>query len=125
MVRSANRIRKNASTAGHYLDDARFEIFCRHLCNSPLLISQLLGLAIVVPPLQTIQMQMACVCEEWGIPHVNLSDIQNPSEIQHKIDEAKPKIILASIEDISNHAVQSQLQTLDIKYIAIDECQVS
>ena len=96
--------------------------FNQHL--SQVLTKNILGQAIVIPPLQTIQMQMATTCENWDIPYLNLSDIQNPAEIGHKIAELEPKIILSSIEDISNDAIQSQLQTLTVSYIAIDECQV-
>ena len=74
--------------------------------------------------LQTIQMQMASICKDWNIPYLDLSDIKNPADIPAKLEEIVPKIILTSIEDISNHAVQSQLQTLNVSYIAIDECQV-
>ena len=41
------------------------------------------------------------------------------------LSQLNPKIILSSIEDISQEEVQSQLQLLDITYVAIDECQVS
>ena len=69
-------------------------------------------------------MQMASICKDWNIPYLDLSDIKNPADIPAKLEEIVPKIILTSIEDISNHAVQSQLQTLNVSYIAIDECQV-
>ena len=82
------------------------------------------GRAIVIPPLVTIQMQMASVCEAWDIPYLNLSNIHNPSDIQTKVVDLDPKIILASIEDISNPSVQSELQGLTIRYIALDEAQV-
>ena len=67
---------------------------------------------------------MASICKAWDIPYLNLSDIHNPSEIQTKMMELDPKILLTSIEDISNPAIQSELQALDIHYIAIDEAQV-
>ena len=67
---------------------------------------------------------MASVCEAWDIPYLNLSAIHSPSEIQTKLAEVDPKIILASIEDISNPSVQSELQGLAIRYIALDEAQV-
>ena len=80
---------------------------------------------MVIPPLQTIQMQMAGICEGWGIPYLNLSDITSPAEISVKLAEIDPKIILCSIEAISDHAIQTELQSLDVSYIAIDECQVA
>ena len=67
---------------------------------------------------------MASNCVAYEIPYLNLSDVHNPDEIQTKIDEVDPKILLMSIEDVSNPLVQSELQNLDIRYIAIDEAQV-
>ena len=69
-------------------------------------------------------MQMASICENWKIPYLNISGCKNPAEISSKLLEVEPKIILTSIEDISNFAVQTQLQSLTVSYIAIDECQV-
>ena len=83
------------------------------------------GAALVIPPLQTIQLQMVNICSEWHIPFLNLSECSNPEEIVTKIAATRPKIILCSIEDISRVEVQSSLQLVPIKYIAIDECQVS
>ena len=82
------------------------------------------GQAIVIPPLQTIQMQMAATCESWEIPYLNLSDI-NPSTIAEKVATEQPKVLLSSIEDISNCSVQAQLQCLRVAYVAVDECQVT
>ena len=67
---------------------------------------------------------MAGICEDWDIPYLNLSEITKPVEIAAKLEEKDPKIILSSIEDISNCAVQDQLQSLKVSYIAVDECQV-
>ena len=78
----------------------------------------------MIPPLTTIQMQMATICSTWNIPFLNLSDVAHPEEIPTKLTLLDPKIILASIEDISNEAIQSKLHMLDIAYVAIDECQV-
>ena len=69
-------------------------------------------------------MQMSQVCEKWGIPHLNLADTRNPEEIDRKIEELKPKVILCSIEDVSEEATQRRLQKLDVSYVAVDECQV-
>ena len=70
-------------------------------------------------------MQMANICESWSIPHLNLSDIISPTEITAKLQEIDPKVILCSIEAISDHTIQSELQSLNVSYIAIDECQVA
>ena len=78
----------------------------------------------MIPPLVTVQIQMASDCDSWDIPYLNLSDIRHPAEIQAKLADLDPKIILASIEDISNPSVQSELQSLTIRYIALDEAQV-
>ena len=67
---------------------------------------------------------MASLCEAWDIPYLNLSEIPNSSEIESKVDAEDPKIILSSIEDISNPVIQSQLQIREVSYIAIDEAQV-
>ena len=79
----------------------------------------------MIPPLQTIQMQMASICKKWSIPYLDLSDVQSPAQIPQKLAELEPKIILSSIESVSNSAIQTQLQSLEVSYIAIDECQVS
>ena len=68
---------------------------------------------------------MAKTCAEWQIPYVNISEIPNSQDIKLKIDEVKPKVILASIESVSQEEVQSCLQRLDISYVAVDECQVN
>ena len=67
---------------------------------------------------------MANICERWHIPYLNLSDVTSPSEIASRLRELDPKIILCSIEDISDPNIQSQLQSLMVSYIAMDECQV-
>ena len=69
-------------------------------------------------------MQMAGICEKWKIPFINLSDITHPEEIPQKIESLKPKIILCSIENIVDEAVQKSLQKLKVSYVAVDECQV-
>ena len=82
-------------------------------------------MSLVIPPLQTIQAQMAEVCRNWGIPFINLSEIKDPEKIGHEIKKIKPKVILASIEDITQEEIQTELQLLDISYVTVDECQVS
>ena len=84
----------------------------------------LTGQALIIPPLVTIQMQMALVCENWKIPYINLADIRKPDDITQQIEEVQPKIILCSIENISDEAIQRKLQRLNVAYVAVDECQV-
>ena len=67
---------------------------------------------------------MAGVCERWKIPYINLADIRDPDEIPLKVATVKPKIILCSIENVCDEAVQRRLQKLDVAYVAVDECQV-
>lgn len=78
----------------------------------------------MIPPLQTIQAQMETVCEAWKIPCLNISGVACPQDIPEKLDQIKPKILLASIEDVYREEIQDQLQMLDICYVAVDECQV-
>ena len=68
---------------------------------------------------------MASICEEWNIPYLNLGDVRSPSEIPERLSELAPKVILCSIEAISDPAIQSHLQSLEVGYIAVDESQVS
>ena len=67
---------------------------------------------------------MASLCTTWNIPFLNLSEVGNPEDLSEMLKKSLPKIILSSIEDISREEIQSQLQLLDIAYVAIDECQV-
>ena len=84
------------------------------------------GLALVVPPLVTIQQQMANICEAWKIPYINLSSHTFPTtHINANQNTSQPKVILASIEDLANVSLQKYLLTLkNIAYVAVDECQV-
>ena len=66
---------------------------------------------------------MASICTTWKIPYLNLSETP-PLEIEAKILATEPKILLASIEDISNPLIQSQLQNVEVSYVALDEAQV-
>ena len=67
---------------------------------------------------------MSIVCEKWGIDYLNISTIEVP-KIGAKLDELKPRIILSSVERISNLEVQKQLGNIRLAYIALDEAQVS
>ena len=66
---------------------------------------------------------MSKVCISWKIPFLNISEIKL-EELPLKLEEVKPKILLASIEDMNREDVQDKLQLLNIAYVAIDECQV-
>ena len=81
-------------------------------------------MALAIPPLQTIQIQMEEVCTAWKIPFLNISGITNPEDIPEKNNQLKPKVLLASIEDVYREEIQDQLHMLDIVYVAVDECQV-
>jgi len=83
-----------------------------------------LGSAIVIPPLQTIQVQMINICKEWKIPYLNISELSTKEDVQSKLEAVKPKVIICSIEDINKEEIQASLQLQKISYIAIDECQV-
>ena len=61
---------------------------------------------------------MAKICDDWNIPYINLSEISKKEDISTIVEEAKPKIILSSIEDISDPIVQNSLQ-LVLNYICI------
>ena len=82
-----------------------------------------LGSALVIPPLQTIESQMSIVCDEWGISYLNIS-LCDVDAIGDRLKTEKPRIILASVEKISDHAVQKQLSVVKFDYIAVDEAQV-
>ena len=69
-------------------------------------------------------MQMENICTDWNIPFLNLSSITRPADIPEILKQSSPKIILSSVEDISKAEVQSELQLVDITYVAIDESQV-
>ena len=80
---------------------------------------------MVIPPLTTIQVQNANTCESYGIPYLNLSEVNSSAEIGAKLEEIDPKVVICSIEAISDPSVQAQLQSLAVSYIALDECQVA
>ena len=82
-----------------------------------------LGTALIIPPLVTIQSQMVGVCETWGIKHLDLSSI-SVKTISKYIEAEKPQILISSIEMISNVDVQKELSSLSLDYIALDEAQV-
>ena len=82
------------------------------------------GQAIVIPPLITIQQQMSKICEAWKIPYINLSNITSRESTPTFTHSQAQKIILASIEDLTDVMIQKYLLSLKISYVAVDECQV-
>ena len=76
------------------------------------------GQAVVIPPLITIQQQMSKICEAWKIPYVNLSSITDRKATQDLNSGQAPKIILASIEDLTDATIQKYLLSLKISYYA-------
>ena len=82
------------------------------------------GVGIVIPPLISIEYQMEQVCQSWKIPYLNISGIP-ATEIMSSLKSASAKIMIASIESISDVAVQKAIQNLSVNYVAVDECQVS
>ena len=83
------------------------------------------GTALVIPPLITIEKQMCDICEAWKISYLNLSNFSSPQHIQTEIESKNPQIIIASIEKISDLAIQKALINVKLDYVAIDEAQVS
>ena len=84
----------------------------------------LIGCALVIPPLQTIESQMCQICEKWGISCLNLS-LVNVEAVGDRIKSlGKPLIIIGSIEKVSDLMVQRQLGGVKLQYIAVDEAQV-
>ena len=55
---------------------------------------------------------------------MNLSSITSPADIPELLKQTSPKVILSSVEDISKEEIQSELQLVDVAYVAIDESQV-
>ena len=56
---------------------------------------------------------------------MNLSAISDPRDIQSELEMKCPRIIIASIEKISDLAVQKGLMNVRLQYVALDEAQVS
>ena len=78
---------------------------------------------MVIPPLQTIESQMCKICEDWGITYINVS-VVDVNTIRDRLINENPRIIVASVEKISDPCVQCQLRDLKLNYIAVDEAQV-
>ena len=48
----------------------------------------------------------------------------SPDQIIPTIEASKAKLILSSIETISDVTIQKALQHIKVNYVAVDECQV-
>ena len=80
------------------------------------------GTALVIPPLITIETQMSEVCQKWGIRFLNLSSFSE--DLDAEIQSTGPRIIIASVEKISDSKIQKSLLNLKLDYVAFDEAQV-
>ena len=81
------------------------------------------GVALVIPPLISIEAQLENQCKAWNIPFLNISSVEI-SDIGPSIVSSGAKIILASIERISDVHVQKAVRSMRVNYISVDECQV-
>ena len=110
---------------------SRQNIFCGFPTGAGKSLAQLAGVlftggvALVIPPLITIEKQMVDVCKSWKISFLDLSAFSNPEDIDAMIQCTDPKIIIASVEKISDSKVQKALLNLKLDYVAIDEAQVN
>ena len=66
---------------------------------------------------------METICKRWNIPYCNISGVP-PSEILPSLQSSEAKIVLCSIETISDEKIQKAIQNVKVNYIAVDECQV-
>ena len=80
------------------------------------------GTALVIPPLITIETQMMEVCQMWGISCLNLSSFSE--DLDAVIQTNGPRIIISSVEKISDSKIQKSLLNLKLDYVAFDEAQV-
>ena len=81
------------------------------------------GVAIVIPPLISIEQQLESLCVKWKIPCLNLSNVRG-DEVISRVSASSIKVIIASIERISDMTVQKSILNLQVSYISVDECQV-
>ena len=63
------------------------------------------------------------MCNRWKIPALNLSSV-SASDVMNMIASKAIKIVIASIECVSDAAIQKAIRNLRVNYISIDECQV-
>ena len=71
-----------------------------------------------------IEQQMEGLLVAWGIKYINLGKI-SPVSIANRIEKEKPNILLSNIERLEDSTVQSALLSVRLRYVAIDELQVS
>ena len=81
------------------------------------------GVGMIIPPLLTIEFQIEAVCRQWNIPCLNLSSV-GTADIMSTLKSSNVKMVIASIECISDIAVQKAIRELKVNYVSIDECQV-
>ena len=81
-------------------------------------------MALVIPPTVMIEQQMEGLLVAWGIRYINISKI-SPGSIANRIGKEKPNILLSNIERLEDTTVQSALLSVRLRYVAIDELQVS
>ena len=77
----------------------------------------------MIPPLLAIEYQMETICKKWMVPFCNISGL-SAAEIIPSLISSQAKVVLSSIETISDLNVQKAILNLKVNYIAIDECQV-
>ena len=82
------------------------------------------AVALVIPPTVMIEQQMEGLLVAWGIKYINLGKISSVS-IANRIEKEKPNILLSNIERLEDSTVQSALLSVRLRYVAIDELQVS
>ena len=78
----------------------------------------------MIPPTVMIEQQMEGLLVAWGIRYINIGKI-SPGSIANRIGKEKPNILLSNIERLEDTTVQSALLSVRLRYVAIDELQVS
>ena len=78
----------------------------------------------MIPPTVIIEQQMEALLVAWGIKYINIGKI-SPISIADRIEREKPSILLTNIERLEDTTVQSALLSVRLRYVAIDELQVS
>ena len=74
------------------------------------------GLALVIPPLISIEAQLEDQCKAWNIPFLNLSSV-SIEDIKSKFVSSGARIVIASIEKISDVLVQKAIRDVNVNYI--------
>ena len=81
-------------------------------------------MGLVIPPTVMIEHQMEELLVAWGITYINIGKISADS-IANRIKTEKPNILLTNIERLEDTSVQSALLSVRLRYVAIEELQVS